>query len=148
MLYQTRNRPYDGMLNARNGVDRLLHEVTRALDASPAAAHAFQPSLDISENETSWIVRAELPGVDANDVELTVTGNMLSIRGEKKTDTSSEADGVRRTERRYGKFERMLEFPTDLDVSKVAAHTKHGVLTITLPKAEASRPRAIEIKIE
>ena len=141
MLYMTRNRPL-------NGVDRLLDEMTRAFDAAPLAPQAFRPSLDVSEAESAWTVRAELPGVDAKDVELTVTGNVLTLRGEKKSETTSEAEGTRRTERCYGKFERTLEFPTELDGSKVEAHAKNGVLTVTLPKAEASRPRTISIKVE
>ena len=122
------------------GLDRLFDEMTRDL----GAAAEFSPPLDVTEAEGAWTVRAELPGVAAEDVEVSVTGSVLTIRGEKKKDPESPA----RSERRYGKFVRSLEFPSDLDGGKVEARSKHGVLTVTLPKAEASRPRTVAVKVE
>ena len=140
MLYLTRNGNRAAL---RGGVDRMLDEMTRAFDAP-----AFEPVIDVAETEANWTVRAELPGIDAKDVEVTVTGNVLTLKGEKRSETASESEGVRRAERRYGKFARTLEFPTELDAAKVEAHAKNGVLTISLPKAEASRPRTVAVKVE
>ena len=146
MLYLTRNRSCNPA--AVNGVDRLFEEMSRGLGlGAPGAVAEFDPKLDVSETEAAWCVRADLPGLEPADVELSVTGNALTLRGEKKAETKAEAESLRRTERRYGKFARTLEFPTDLDGSKVEATAKNGVLTIVLPKAEAARPKTIAIKV-
>ena len=138
-----RPQPYE------SGLDRMLEEFTRDLGFNPQRGEpAFQPSLDVSESESAWLVRTDLPGVELADVEVSVTGNVLTIRGEKKAEPASETSSLRRTERRYGKFDRSLEFPTDVDAAKVEATAKNGVLTIVLPKAEASRPRTIPIKAQ
>jgi HSP20 family protein len=152
MLYLTRDRtpecttrPYD------NGLDRLFDEMTRGFGLVPPTAFAaseFEPVLDVAESRDQWIVRTELPGVAPEDVEISVTGNVLTLKGEKKSEKSADGEAFRRTERRHGKFLRSLEFPTELDAAKVEATAKHGVLTIVLPKAEAAKPRAISIKAE
>jgi HSP20 family protein len=143
MLY-LRNRangnPYD------TGLDRLFDEMTRGFGGQAEAG--YQPTLDVTETEGQWLVRVELPGVAAEAVEVSVVGNVLTVKGEKKADEAVEGHNVRRTERRHGKFVRSLEFPTDVDAGKVEARAKNGVLTIMLPKAEASRPRNVEVKAE
>lgn len=146
MFTLTRNRTNGTALRPfPTGLDRLFDEMTRDFGAlAPGAAAEFAPPLDVTESEGAWTVRAELPGVAAEDVEVSVTGNVLTIRGEKKQE--SESPG--RSERRYGKFVRALEFPSDLDGGKVEARSKNGVLTVTLPKAEASRPRTVAVKVE
>jgi HSP20 family protein len=143
MLY-LRNRangnPYD------MGLDRLFDEMTRGFGREAEAG--WQPTLDVTETESQWLVRVELPGVAAEAVEVSVVGNVLTVKGEKKAEEAVEGHNVRRTERRHGKFVRSLEFPTDVDAGKVEARSKNGVLTIVLPKAEASRPRTVEVKAE
>ena len=146
MLYLTRNlgptRPFDG-------IDRMFDEMTRGFGlGAPVAASAYQPSLDVTETADAWRVAAELPGVAQSDVEVSVTDNVLTIAGEKKSATKSEGENPLRDERRYGKFVRSLEFPGDVDAAKVAARFKDGVLVVTLPKAEASRPKTVAVKVE
>jgi HSP20 family protein len=146
MLYLTRNlgpaRPYDG-------IDRMFEEMTRGfgLDA-PAAAGVYAPSLEVAETAEAWRVAAELPGVAQADVEVSVTDNVLTIRGEKKRDAAPEGVRLSRDERRFGKFVRSIEFPGDVDAAKVSARVKDGVLVVTLPKAEASKPKTISVKVE
>jgi HSP20 family protein len=147
MFTLTRNRTNGTDRPYATGLDRLFDEMTRdfgLLAPAPLADAAFDPALDVSEADGAWTVRAELPGVAPEEVEVSVTGNVLTIRGEKK----QESGGAGRSDRRYGKFVRTLEFPTDLDGGKVEARSKHGVLTVTLPKAEASRPRTVSVKVE
>jgi HSP20 family protein len=135
----------------RNRVDgRSWHpfQLFDELGLAPLAEAEFAPTLEVTETESEWRVDAELPGVDPKDVSITVTGNVLTLRGEKKVEERTEAGSVRRAERRYGKFTRSLEFPSDLDGAKVVAKAKNGILTIRLPKAEAARPKAIDIQVE
>jgi HSP20 family protein len=149
MLYLTRNRASNGTTREFDGIDRLFDEMTRGFGlGAPAATGGYQPSLDIAESAGEWTVAAELPGTAPEDVEVSVTENVLTIRGEKKSAARSEGETVRRNERRHGKFVRSLEFPGDVDASKVAARFKDGVLVVTLPKAEASKPKTIAVKVE
>ena len=147
MFTLSRNRTNGAALHPYSGLDRLFDEMTRDFGPLAPAARAgaeFVPALDVSEDEGAWTVHAELPGVAPEDVEVSVTGNVLTIRGEKKAETGSPG----RSERRYGKFVRALEFATDLDGGKVEAKAKHGVLVVTLPKAEASKPKTVAVKVE
>ena len=135
----------------RNRVDgRSWHpfQLFDELGLAPLAEAEFTPMLEVTETEGEWRVHAELPGVDPKDVSITVTGNTLALRGEKKLEERVEDENIRRAERRYGKFFRSLEFPTDLDATKVVAKAKNGILTIRLPKAEAAKPKAVDIQVE
>ena len=153
MAQLTRNRANDGTLAwpYPAGIDRLFDEFTRGFGLAPAYSTSdvdFAPTVDVSETAEDWRVRAELPGVEPKDVEVSVTGNLLTLRGEKKCTTMQENESSRRCERRYGKFVRALEFPTDVDAKRVDARFKNGVLDVTLPKAETSRPKTIAVKVE
>jgi HSP20 family protein len=143
MLYLTRSRAHEAR-PFQNGIDRLFEEMTRGFPA----ADAFEPSLEVSETAGEWRVKTDLPGVAPEEVEITVTGNVLTLRGEKKQEPAAEGEMLRRSERIHGKFVRTLEFLTDVDGAKVEAKSKHGVLTIVLPKAEAARPKTIAVKVE
>ena len=126
----------------------LLDEMTRGFGFASGVGTSFDVALDVVETGDEWQVHAELPGVAAEDVDVSVTGNVLTIRGEKKAESRAEGESTRRSERRFGKFVRALEFPSDLDSQKVEARAKNGVLTIRLPKAEAARPKTIQVKVE
>lgn len=150
MLYLTRNRAPNGARTPFDlGLDRLFDEMTAGF--APATAGPlpeFEPTLEVAETASEWRVRAELPGVAPEDVQVAVTGNVLTIEGEKKCAPAEEGESCRRSERRYGKFVRSLEFPSDVDARKVEARAKNGVLVITLPKAEEARPRTVAVKVE
>lgn len=106
------------------------------------------PALNVWEDDDQLFVEAELPGMEMSDLEIYVNGgNQLSIKGERKLPSSNEGTWHRR-ERGYGKFARVIELPHLVDAEKVQASFKHGVLTIALPKQEASKPRKIEVKAE
>lgn len=106
------------------------------------------PAMNIWEDDDQLFVEAELPGMELTDLEIFVNGgNQLSLKGERKPPISEQGTWHRR-ERGYGKFSRIIELPHQVDADKVQANFKHGVLTITLPKQEASKPRKIEVKAE
>ncbi len=149
MLYLTKNRAPNGARTPfETGLDRLFDELTGNLNSGAPPETAFEPEIEVTETPTEWRVRAELPGVAPEDVEVSVTGNVLTIRGEKKCETTGEGENCRRGERRYGKFARSLEFPADVDAAKVDARAKNGVLVVTLAKVEEVRPKSVTVKVE
>jgi len=109
------------------------------------AAGVF-PLMNITEDKDNYYVRAELPGLSADDLELSVTGDTLSVSGERKIPAEDEKAQYHRRERDAGKFSRIVSLPAQLDTGKVEASCKDGVLTVTLPKAEEAKPRQIAVK--
>ncbi len=106
----------------------------------------WAPALDICERDDALVVRAEVPGMKAEDVEVSVQGNTLTIRGEKKENFQDTGKTYYRTERRYGSFHREILLSTDVDPQKIQATCRDGVLTVTLPKSPAAKSRRIEVK--
>lgn len=104
------------------------------------------PALNVWEDESSFHAEAELPGFRLEDVEVTVRGNEISLSGERKPEDKEGLTWHRR-ERGFGRFHRTLGFPLPVEADKVQASLKNGVLTITLPKAEAARPRKIQVRL-
>ena len=103
------------------------------------------PAIDVSETESGLIVRAEIPGVSENDVHVSVADNTLTLKGEKKQTSEKEGENYHRVERRFGGFQRAFTLPNNLQTEKTSAAFKNGVLTVSIPKAEAVRPKEIEI---
>lgn len=103
------------------------------------------PPVNVSEDEEALYVRAELPGVPAGDIDVSVENDNLILRGERKIESSQEVNYHRR-ERTAGTFRRILSLPVRVDTSKVSADLKNGVLTIVLPKADEAKPRQISVK--
>lgn len=129
---------------AHSELNQLLN---RWMDGFPAGGLLEDPvRIDVRETGEAVIVRAEVPGIDPKDLEIQLIGDLLSIAGEKKDERGDEERGYVYNERRYGSFRRTLRLATPLDSEKVRAEHKNGVVTITLAKSEASRPRRIEVK--
>lgn len=133
------------------GFDRLFDELMRGFELAPfgtdvESASGFAPRLDVTETDKEVRVTAELPGLEAKDFELDLHGDVLTIKGEKRVETEDKGRGY--SERAYGTFHRTIQLPTEVDVDKVSADYRNGVLTVTLPKPpEASeQSRRIEVK--
>ena len=122
-----------------------FHQMDRWFgDFSPSR---FVPSIEVSDEGKALKVTAELPGMDKDDVNLQVEDGMLVISGEKKSESSSEDEGLFRTERYYGYFQRAIPLPEDIDWERAEAQFKNGVLTVRFPKRETkSRGRRIEVR--
>jgi HSP20 family protein len=101
--------------------------------------------LDVSETANEFVVKASVPGVKPQDVQITVQGDTLTIRGEIKAEEEKKDENWQLRERRLGAFQRSVTLGTPVDADKAQAHYEHGVLTLTLPKAEEARPRRIKI---
>jgi len=104
------------------------------------------PALDVAENDNAFLIKAEVPGCKADDIDISVHGSTLSISGEKKKEEEKKEKGYYHLERSYGNFRREISLPTDVDAAKIDAACKDGVLTITLPKAE--RAKAVKVKVK
>ena len=105
----------------------------------------WHPAIDIRENETGFVVVADLPGMTAEDVKISVKENGLMITGEKKQEEKTEESTYYRIERSYGSFERSFRLPSKIDTEKITAEYKNGVLTVTLPKVEEVKPKEITV---
>ena len=119
----------------------------RVFDIEPAwrSASSFSfsvPAIDMSEDEKAYKISAELPGIDAKDIDVSVSGDMLVLKGEKRQEKEEKDKNYHFSERAYGSFQRAFDLPASVDRDKVAADFSKGVLTITLPKtAEARKPQ-------
>ena len=102
--------------------------------------------LDVYETDDELVVKAVLPGVKPEDVEVSITGDTLSIKGEFKAEEETKKRSYYRQERRYGSFHRAITLPTEVETDKAEAVFEHGVLTLTMPKAEAVKPKTIQVK--
>ncbi|WP_322796882.1 Hsp20/alpha crystallin family protein [Tepidiforma sp.] len=113
------------------------------------ATTEWSPRCDVTERENEWVVHAELPGVEAKDMDVRVANGVLTIRGEKRSERTEEEKGRRYSERFFGSFERSLAVPENVDVDRIEASLKDGVLEVRLPKrapSAADEGRRIEIR--
>jgi HSP20 family protein len=113
---------------------------------SPFAGGGEYPSVDVSEDEANVTVTAELPGLESKDVEISISGNALHIRGEKKFEEEEKKENYHRIERSYGCFSRSIQLPAEVVEDKVTAKYDKGVLRVILPKSEKSKARKIKIE--
>ncbi len=114
-------------------------------DADAPLAGAFSPALDVKESDDGFTLHVELPGVKAEDVEVSLEDNVLTVSGERSFYDETDAEGYRRVERRFGKFHRAVRLPDRVSPDKVEATYADGILTITVPKAEEAKPRRITV---
>jgi HSP20 family protein len=106
----------------------------------------MMPAIDISENGKEYMITGEIPGVDAKDIDVTLTDGILTIKGEKKRENEEKNENYHRFERHYGSFERSFRIPEKIDADKVDATYKNGVFKLSLPKIEPVEPKKIEVK--
>ena len=111
-------------------------------------ASFWSPATDIAERDDAYIVKVELPGVSKENVSITLESNVLTIRGEKKAEKEVNEKTMKRLERTYGEFQRSFALPAAVKSDTIDAVYNDGVLTITLPKAEASKPKQISVKVK
>ena len=106
------------------------------------------PSLDVSETKSDLVVKAELPGIDPKDIDISLNEGVLTIKGEKKQEREEKEEGYHLVERSYGSFTRSIRLPREIQNEKINASYKNGVLKITLPKSEEAKKKEIKIKVE
>jgi HSP20 family protein len=131
----------------RGEIDRLFDEFFRRspFDRSFEKGE-WMPSVDISENEKEIVVNAEVPGMDSKDIDISLSGRVLTMKGERNQEKEDKGKNFHRVERRYGSFSRSFELPADVDENKVKATYKDGVLILNLPKSKEQSIKKIEVK--
>jgi HSP20 family protein len=115
--------------------------------AATATEGTWHPSVDVFENENGYVLKAELPGVNKDDINLDINNKALTLKGEKKFEEKTEKDNYVRIERSYGSFTRTFALPDKVDTENIKANYKDGVLEITLPKKEEAKPKEIKVEI-
>jgi HSP20 family protein len=140
-------RPFREVSRLRREMDRLWDDYfgpgRRGLQPLQAE---FAPAVDVKETAEAVVVKAEVPGMDAKDINISVTGDVLTIKGEKKSEREEKEENYHVVERSYGSFSRSLVLPAAADLDNIEAKYDKGVLTVTCPKKEEVKPKAIEIK--
>jgi HSP20 family protein len=133
-------------------VDSLQSEVNRLFDtffggrpSNSSGARRWVPAMDLTETDDHLVLRADLPGLDRDDVDIEVKDGVLTVSGERKTAQEERTDGFYRVERAFGSFSRSLSLPDHVDASKIAADFNKGVLEVRIPKPEERKPQRIEI---
>ena len=138
--------PWAPLTNLRQEMDRLLERFPEPRWYGPGTTDAWAPTMDVSETRNAVVVKAEIPGVDEKDIEVSFHDGLLTIRGEKAEDKEEKDEEYHRMERRYGAFMRTVQLPAAVEAEKVTATFKHGLLTVTLPKAAKAKGATIPIK--
>jgi HSP20 family protein len=131
----------------RNEIDRLFESPLSELTGQSQLLSGWTPALDVYEEKDSFVVRAELPGMKKEEIEVSFHDGSLSLSGERKSETKHEDAEVYRAERFFGRFQRTISLPATVAADKIKAAYKDGVLTVTLPKTEEAKPKQIDVSI-
>lgn len=131
----------------RNEIDNLLHEFFGGPIHTGPLVGEWLPAADITENEDKIFVKMELPGIEEKDIDLSICGNVLTIRGEKKHVKEDKAENHYFGDRYYGSFRRTFQLPADIDPDKAEVSFNIGVLKISVPKVDEAKTKKIEINL-
>ena len=152
-----RFRPFSSAVDPFRDLSDIQSEMNRLFDGffgRPSQVgqvggmeRVWAPAVDMYETKDELVITAELPGLTEKDIHLSITGDMLTIRGERRWDQEVKQENYYRGERWFGKFERALPLPIPVQAEKVKASYRDGVLTVTLPKAEEIKPKEIKIDV-
>jgi HSP20 family protein len=141
-----RFEPFRGISTLQDQFNRLFNESFRN-HAEESAVASWAPAMDIYETPNELVVNADLPDVNEKDIDVRVENNLLTIRGERKFEKSVAEENFLRVERTYGSFSRSFSLPNTLNAEAIVAEYKDGVLTVTLPKREETKPRQVKVTV-
>ena len=142
-------KPFREVSKLRNEMDRLWEDYFGSgRKAFQPMGGTWMPSVDVSETADKIVVKAEIPGIDSKDIDISLSGDVLTIKGEKKTEREEKEENYHLVERGYGSFTRSLRLPVGVEADKIEASYKQGILTVTCPKKEEVKAKTIEIKAE
>jgi HSP20 family protein len=141
----SRRDPFRDMFEMRRAMDRLMENPFSGSEDFLQTIGMDVP-MDVSETDDAYMVKASLPGIKPEDIDITYSGNTLTVRGETQSDQEREGERYHVRERRFGSFSRTITLPTLINANSIDAKYQDGTLTLHLPKAEESKPRHIQIK--
>ncbi len=139
-------RPISELSNLRKEMDRLWSEFFREGEIA-AKTESWVPAVDVSETKDAVIVKAEIPGMDPKDIDVSLSGDTLIIKGEKKEEKEEKDENFYRIEMRRGSFQRAVRIPVPVNKDKIEAKYEKGILKVKLPKTEETKPKQIEVKV-
>jgi len=143
-----RYNPFRDLRTIQEQMNRLIDLAWNRESGEDIREGAWQPPVDIYEDENSVIIKAELPDVELKDIQVKIEDNTLMLRGERKQDQTVRKENYHRIERFYGCFQRSFALPLTIDRENVRATCERGVLTIILPKKEENRPKQINVEVK
>jgi HSP20 family protein len=139
-------KPFGQLSTLRNEMDSLWNQFFNRTSLPEYVTQEWLPTVDISETKDKLLVKADLPGLDKKDVKVSISGDLLTIKGEKKKEEEEKDEHHYCVERYYGSFQRVIPLPTNVKNDKVKANFDKGVLKITLPKVEEAKQKEIDIE--
>ena len=141
-------RPFGELDSFRREMDRLFERFTGERPFLKRFREEWSPSVDISETKNNIVVKAELPGTDAKDIDVSITGNVITIKGEKKEEQEEKDEQRHYVELYHGSFQRSFQLPAEVKTDKIDAVFDKGVPKVTLPKTEQAKKKEIQIKVK
>lgn len=139
---------FGNLFDLRNELHRLIDNPLGEIARGSQLLRVWNPALDLYEDKDNVFVKVEIPGLKKEDIEVSLENGNLTISGERKSETKTENAETHRSERFVGRFYRSVTLPTEVKADQIKAQYQDGVLTVTLPKAEAAKPKQIEVKVK
>jgi HSP20 family protein len=142
-------RPFRELERMRREMDRLWDSFFEGKPSRKVEeVGEWLPTLDVSETKNDLVVRAEIPGIDPKDIDISLTNDILTIKGERKQEKEEKEENYHLIERNYGSFTRTIRLPREVQSERISASYKNGILKVTLPKSEEAKKKEIKIKVE
>lgn len=138
--------PMNELVRMHDQLNRLFEETGPGTSNRELQYGNWSPAVDLREEEGQYLLHADMPGMNKEDIDINVENNVLTITGERKFEAETQKDTYHRIERAYGKFVRSFTLPTRVIAEKISASYKDGVLNVSIPKAEESKPKKVAIK--
>ncbi|MEM9511562.1 MAG: Hsp20/alpha crystallin family protein [Cyanobacteria bacterium P01_E01_bin.48] len=138
--------PFHELEAMREDMNRLFERWTP--ESGGMGELGFMPSAELEEKDKSILLKLEVPGMDAKDIDIEITDDVVTVRGERKSESETEENGVKRSEFSYGKFERMIRLPSKVNGTDVEATYDSGIFTLSLPKMEDEKPKAVKVLVK
>ena len=140
--------PFRDLVGLQDEMNRLFDTFSKGNDTQNLLEGTWAPAVDIYETPNELVVKADLPDLKLEDIDVRVENQTLTIKGERRFEEDAAEKGYHRIERSYGSFVRNFAVPSTVDTEKVSADYKNGVLTITLPKKEAAKPKQVKVEVK
>jgi|SRR5436853_1749293 len=140
--------PFSDIFDFQRGMNRVLADAFGARERETSTLSAWTPAVDVYEDEGAYLIKAELPEINKDDVKVSLDKNVLTINGERRLENEEKRDNYHRVERNYGQFFRSFTLPPNVNIEAIAAEFKDGMLKLTLPKKEEAKPKQIEVAVK